>query len=676
MLGQQRESPIHSSPQINTSIEPSPVNTAHMEPVQSLPATSTSNNIEGNSMSPILQQQQSIPSAMPVQSSISSMENKMADVRTNDQAGEITSAQQQSVCPTPPLTQQPLISQSQSLECSQAESSVAQIGMEQPNGQILPTLQLNQSQVSQDGSVAPQHPQAISPSTVSMGQAQQMQMVSPQHTQPINQSQVTQAQAAVLGQSPQPGLQSPAQSQAQSNTSQTPQVNVLSQSNAVASPPLQPQIPDQSTEIQPSSQIPSQTGPQVQNQILNQSGQMQSHVPNQSSQVQSSNEAPLQLPEIQPTQVPIQSTQVQSQIPDQSTQIQSQIPNQSSPVQSQATPAAQIQIPASTASPPLISGAALLPPQQVPDVGQTPGGPIPTHNVPAVTVSDSQTTIPPGQTAFGEYTNVSKTNDSGIGSQQTPQLYPPSDTNAVVNSTGITNISYMSPTSTPTSITPGFTNPLAPVTHHQERAALQQQLQELYCIPPAPEVQEKIVALQEKLQALQQHEANEQCNGGAQCILQTPLFTAPVVVDSPQVSSTTGRGRSKGTSRAKKSRKKADKEAAAPITAQPTEPIEQPVSENLVTPGDSSNIVDSAADSVEDMKPTSGGDVEEEWPMKGKKARPPRKPRKPKEPKEPKEPKPKKEKEPKQPKEPKTPKEPKPKKKKDGKETTPKRNRK
>lgn len=54
-------------------------------------------------------------------------------------------------------------------------------------------------------------------------------------------------------------------------------------------------------------------------------------------------------------------------------------------------------------------------------------------------------------------------------------------------------------------------------------------------MPPAPENQEKIVALQEKLQALQQHETNDQCNGGPQCILQTPMFTA-AVVDSPQVS--------------------------------------------------------------------------------------------------------------------------------------------
>lgn len=87
----------------------------------------------------------------------------------------------------------------------------------------------------------------------------------------------------------------------------------------------------------------------------------------------------------------------------------------------------------------------------------------------------------------------------------------------------------------------------------------------------------------------------------------------------------------------KKNRKnKADKEAAAPIEAESAiQPEEQPVSENLVTPGDSSDIVDSAAD-LEDMKPSSGGDVEDDW-NKSRKPRLPRKPRKQKEPKEPKE---------------------------------------
>lgn len=193
-------------------------------------------------------------------------------------------------------------------------------------------------------------------------------------------------------------------------------------------------------------------------------------------------------------------------------------------------------------------------------------------------------------------------------------------------------------------------------------------------MPPAPDVQEKIVCIQDKLQALQQHEANDQCNGGSQCILQSPMFAPPIVVDSPQVTSTTGRGRTKGTPRTKKSRKKADKEAEAPMLSAPITQSEQPLSDNLVTTGDGSNVVESAADSIEDLKPSSG-DLEEEW-TKTKKPKP-RKPRKPKEPRDPnkepkeikesKEAKPKKDKESKSLKEPKTPKD-KSKKKKEGKE--------
>lgn len=105
----------------------------------------------------------------------------------------------------------------------------------------------------------------------------------------------------------------------------------------------------------------------------------------------------------------------------------------------------------------------------------------------------------------------------------------------MVTGNTIPNMYSMPTNPTQTTVTTaGFGTSCAPLTHHQERAALQQQLQELYCMPPAPENQEKVVALQEKLQALQQHETNDQCNGGPQCILQTPMFTA-AVVDSPQV---------------------------------------------------------------------------------------------------------------------------------------------
>lgn len=114
-------------------------------------------------------------------------------------------------------------------------------------------------------------------------------------------------------------------------------------------------------------------------------------------------------------------------------------------------------------------------------------------------------------------------NDTMVGAGQ-----PYHTGNEVVGSSAMPNVYGMPPgtTPTPTTVAPAAFSSCAPVTHHQERAALQQQLQELYCMPPAPENQEKIVNLQEKLQALQQHETNEQCNGGPQCILQTPMFTA------------------------------------------------------------------------------------------------------------------------------------------------------
>ncbi|KAJ8937600.1 hypothetical protein NQ318_018413 [Aromia moschata] len=131
-----------------------------------------------------------------------------------------------------------------------------------------------------------------------------------------------------------------------------------------------------------------------------------------------------------------------------------------------------------------------------------------------------------------------------------------------------------------------------PISHHQERAALQQQLQELYCMPPASEHQEKIAHLQERLNILSQHEANEQCNGGPQCVLQSPLFTSPMI-DSPQVTSTTGRGRGKGTPKPRKPRTKKEK-GASPIQMSPsinpimpmamTVPQQLPVSEDFVTP--------------------------------------------------------------------------------------------
>lgn len=204
-----------------------------------------------------------------------------------------------------------------------------------------------------------------------------------------------------------------------------------------------------------------------------------------------------------------------------------------------------------------------------------------------------------------------------------------------------------------------------PISHHQERAALQQQLQELYCMPPAPEHQEKIVHLQERLNILSQHEANDQCNGGPQCILQSPLYNTSMI-DSPQVTSTTGRGRGKGTPRAKKPRqKKGDK--TPPIQMQnnmtppmpvgmPPQPL--PVSEDCVTPGTGLSMP-----MGENNELTELGTDAFEMDEKQKKAKSPRKPREPKKPKEPKPPK-----EPKAPKTPKEPKIPKEKKKKEPKD--------
>lgn len=191
-----------------------------------------------------------------------------------------------------------------------------------------------------------------------------------------------------------------------------------------------------------------------------------------------------------------------------------------------------------------------------------------------------------------------------------------------------------------------------PISHHQERAALQQQIQELYCMPPAPEHQEKITRLQERLNILSQHEANEQCNGGPQCVLQSPLFTSPMI-DSPQVTSTTGRGRGKGAPKARKPRTKKGEKVASPIQMTPTMPMtiavpqQLPVSEDFVTPGAGLSIPsnENFEFSEHGIDPITGE------PEK-KKGRKPREPKKPKEPKLIKEPK-----APKSPKEPKLPKE-------------------
>ncbi|CAH0726673.1 unnamed protein product, partial [Brenthis ino] len=178
-----------------------------------------------------------------------------------------------------------------------------------------------------------------------------------------------------------------------------------------------------------------------------------------------------------------------------------------------------------------------------------------------------------------------------------------------------------------------------PTSHHQERASLQQQIQEIYCLPPSSENQEKVRCLQERLSMLQQHETNDKCSGGPNCLLQNPIYGSKMV-ESPQVTSTTGRGRGKGPAKPRKPRAKKDK-----LTTM-SQPLDQlPVSEDCVTAGtglqsnseidaevseDITNL-DSSALSIEEM---TGGKIKKpRAPRKNKE----RKPRVPKELKIPKE---------------------------------------
>ncbi|GAB0094499.1 chromodomain-helicase-DNA-binding protein 7 isoform X1 [Sergentomyia squamirostris] len=211
-----------------------------------------------------------------------------------------------------------------------------------------------------------------------------------------------------------------------------------------------------------------------------------------------------------------------------------------------------------------------------------------------------------------------------------------------------------------------------PLMHHQEKAALQQQLQELYCMPPSPEQQEKIMRLQERLNMLQQHEANDQCNGGPTCILQSSMYSS-AMIESPQVTSTTGRGRARGANKPRKPRQKKSEKLAAQAALNTSESSpadgsmlpstisrQLPVSEDCVTPGAGLGDMTSSMTDVND----SEGEISQEQPFdeldtqtddkgKKKKVRKPREPKPPKEPKLPKEPKERKKREPKDPNKPK-----------------------
>ncbi|XP_045520347.1 chromodomain-helicase-DNA-binding protein 7-like [Pieris brassicae] len=170
-------------------------------------------------------------------------------------------------------------------------------------------------------------------------------------------------------------------------------------------------------------------------------------------------------------------------------------------------------------------------------------------------------------------------------------------------------------------------------SHHQERAALQQQIQEIYCLLPSNENQEKVRCLQERLSMLQQHETNDRCSGGPNCILQNPIYGSKMV-ESPQVTSTTGRGRGKGPTKPRKPRAKKDK------TGGLTQSLDQlPVSEDCVTAGTGlQGNIDIDPEMVEDVSNLDSSIISIDESGKVKKVRGPRKSkeRKPRTPKEPK----------------------------------------
>lgn len=213
-----------------------------------------------------------------------------------------------------------------------------------------------------------------------------------------------------------------------------------------------------------------------------------------------------------------------------------------------------------------------------------------------------------------------------------------------VHPTVTNNVSNIAPNTSPNMLIMGpasmshSTLPnLYTVTHHQERMSIQQQIHEMYSLPASNENQEKIRCLQDRLTLLQQHETNDKCNGGPNCVLQNPLYGSKMV-ESPQVSSTTGRGRAKGPAKPRKPRAK--KEKNTPISSQPLDQL--PVSEDCVTAGtglqstselelelnEDISHLDSSAMSVDDL---NGGKVKKQrGPRKNKE----RKPRIPKDSKE------------------------------------------
>lgn len=226
---------------------------------------------------------------------------------------------------------------------------------------------------------------------------------------------------------------------------------------------------------------------------------------------------------------------------------------------------------------------------------------------------------------------------------------------------------HMPPMMPPYGGAPGMYPPY-PMLHQQEIAALQQQIQELYCMPPGHELQhqDKLMRMQERLNLLTQHEVNDQCAGGPQCLLfqnVPPMYGPPgnpllnqQMVESPQVSSTTGRGRGKSANKPRKPRaKKGEKAqvgqqqdlmdisgnvamgAANAVSSIPTTQL--PVSEDCVTQGAGDTSVVGMLEYSEGMGDLSqdvhsANELDTSTDGSGKKKKP-RKPRTPKDPNKP-----------------------------------------
>ncbi|XP_037928095.1 uncharacterized protein LOC119662531 isoform X3 [Teleopsis dalmanni] len=266
------------------------------------------------------------------------------------------------------------------------------------------------------------------------------------------------------------------------------------------------------------------------------------------------------------------------------------------------------------------------------------------------------------QIQHGQTTQI----QTSVNTQQQMPIIPSNASHHGVTATGMTAMGYdntqqqltpgVPPMLPPYSSGPGHIYPPYPMLHQQETAALQQQLQELYCMPPGIDHQDKILRLQERLNMLQQHEINDQCAGGPQCMLYQTMPAALYgnsalhnqMVESPQVSSTTGRGRGKGTNKPRKPRaKKGDKgqptsdlmDISGNVVPTSIPTTQLPVSEDCVTQGAGDTSVvgmleyhEGNGDLSQDVHSANELDTSTDGTGKKKK---PRKPRAPKDPNKP-----------------------------------------